>query len=90
MGMDYRKVWLSCVLPEGHGLRMNGVFTPLPEIFCDLCASAITGEICHAVSQWRHEDHTCEMVEWESEYGNVLTDEQVALHDKLTGKEAAK
>ena len=88
MGFAFRKVFLSCVLPEGHGLRVNGEFTPLADIHCDLCNEPITGTICHAVSQWRHENNTVEMSPWEIEYGTVLTKDAVALHDKLTGKEA--
>lgn len=83
IGFAYRKVYLSCALPEGHGLRVNGLFTRLEELYCDICGEVITGNIVAAVSMWRHEDNTCVMSEWEQDYGNVLTDEAVALADKL-------
>lgn len=89
MGFAFRKTYLSCALPEGHGLRLNGVFTPLADLYCDLCNEVVTGNIVVAVSMWRHEQHTIAMREWEPEYGTVLATDVVALHDKLAGKEAA-
>lgn len=94
MGVAFRKVYLSCttVVPKGHGIKLSpeGSFTPLADIHCDSCGEIVTGGIVVAVSMWRHEDGTRIMSDWEQDYGTVLTEDAVALHDKLTGKEAAK
>lgn len=58
--------------PPGHGITVNGEFSPLKEIICDVC-----GEVCPrgqpacAVTMWRPSRET--PPDWESDYGKVLS-----------------
>jgi hypothetical protein len=87
MGWTERSVFLSTKLPEGHGIRMNGEFTPLTEVVCDCCSKGVTGEVAVAVTFIPPER---EIGPWEHEYGTVLTEDAVKLIDAMEGKEASK
>ncbi len=83
MGWKQRKAFISAVKPEGHGITMNGEFTPLSELYCDQCGQPITGTTVVAVTNWiesREGEPRC----WESEYGTILPPEAVEMERKLT------
>ena len=87
MGCTARRVFVSTVAPEGHGLTINGAFRPLEHVYCDSCNEPITGSIAHAITI---APPGREIGPWEHEYGTVLTDDDVKLVDIMEGKEAAK
>lgn len=84
LGYTSRKVYVSIIKPDGHGITDDGVFTPLPEVVCDKCGVVVTGEVAVAISMIPPER---EMREWEYEYGTVLNDEALAAYRLLSGKE---
>lgn len=81
MGWKMRQRWISSVLPQGHGLTINGAFTPMDSVQCDLCGIPITGQVVIARTQWRGDD---EPLEWESEYGSILPAEAVNAARRLS------
>lgn len=86
-GIVMRKVFVSAVTPEGHDFKVNGVFTPLEHLHCDLCNETLEGDIVHAVSVWDSEKGI--MSDWEKDYGAVLTPEAVAVADGLSKARSA-
>jgi hypothetical protein len=74
-------VFISCITPPGHGIRINGEFKPMAELHCDLCNATLTGQIAVAITMWRPDREL--RLDWESQYGTVLPPEAVELADKL-------
>lgn len=82
MGWQMRKVFLSCVKPEGHGLTINGTFVPLSEILCDRCGEGVTGQIVVAITM---SPPGRTIGYWEPDYGTVLDPGTVKVHDAMLG-----
>lgn len=83
-GLKTRKVYLSPKTPNGHGYSINGVFHPLQHVHCDLCNSVISGQIAVATTTW-NTNREGEPGPWELEYGTVLPEQTVSVHDTLSG-----
>jgi len=83
MGWNGRKCYISCVTPKGHGLTVNGVFSPMGQLVCDSCGEKITGKVAVAVTQWQPKREGTPQC-WENEYGTIMPDEAVKMADKLT------
>lgn len=83
-GFHARKVYVSVLKPEHHGITLNGVFHPMEAILCDLCSDNITGAVSIAWTMWRGTDVPRN---WECEYGTVLPEQSVVLGDVLSGNE---
>lgn len=89
MGFKKRALFISTQKPENHGISVNGVFSPLPDVVCDSCDKVVTAHVAVATTQWR-ESQEGEPLEWESEYGKILTPDDVKAIAALEGREAAK
>jgi len=80
-GWTSRGVYLSnSRVPGGHGIAVNGDFTPVSDIHCDLCNEVITGKIVVAISRIPPGKV---MREWETDYGKVMSAEEVEAYCKL-------
>lgn len=80
-GWSQRRLFLSNThVPEKHGVTVGGVFEPMDDLHCDLCNEVITGQIVVAVSTIPPEK---EMRDWESDYGKIMTPEEVAAYRRL-------
>lgn len=82
-GLKIRKVYLTTIVPKGHGVTTNGFFAPMDDLHCDICNEVITGKVCVAVTVWKG----TEPRHWESEYGTILPSPVVAVIDTLTKTE---
>ena len=86
-GITMRSVWIAPRVPEGYQISIHAEgretrFCPLNNLHCDMC-DAVLNDVARAVT---FNPPGREVVPWEDEYGNVLTDEQVAILDKLKGE----
>lgn len=80
-GFHQRKLYLSAKKPEHHGISVNGVFSPC-DLICDRCSEPLAGKVSVAVTTWRGPEPR----HWESDYGEILPAQAVAVIDTLTKK----
>lgn len=78
-GFQQRKEYLSARKPRHHGITINGKFI-LSDLLCDNCSESIDGKVSVAVTTWRGP----EPPKWESQYGEILPAQAVAVIDTLT------
>jgi hypothetical protein len=70
-GFDQRSTLIEAVkVPKGHGLTVNGDFSPMKNIRCDRCDSVIDdGSPAVALTMW-NTNREAEPRLWETEYAN--------------------
>jgi hypothetical protein len=74
-GFLMRKKYVAVVLPKGHGYKVNGVFTPLPDVHCDGCNVVVTNTAAVAITTWRFDGTGNTPREWEGDFGRVISKE---------------
>lgn len=90
-GWSMRKVYVSLgAPPPGHGMSLNGKFSPMSELCCDSCSEVLNNSIAVAVTMWRGSHEPPQPRCWEEEYGTVMLPEAVKVHDTLTNKPKTK
>lgn len=84
--MDYQ----SKPIESGRFVRRLPIAITAPDVHCDLCNLDLTGEIGVAETTWQMLGLETEPGEWEQEFGQRLTIQQVVLADRLAGKPGTK
>ena len=85
-GWKVRHQYLMVRKPERHGVTINGVFCPMDAVHCDNCNREIEeGSVAVARTMWNR-DREDKPRDWETDFGTVVSAEQVNVDDTLSGE----